>query len=58
MKEILGIEQVNYSKSDAFQKHTTATKEVLEDMAIGEREGIYTQVEWYKQKGLLDEIQH
>ena len=45
MKEILGIEQVDYSNSDAFPKRTTGIKEVLADMAIGEREGIYARVE-------------
>jgi hypothetical protein len=54
---MLGIEEVDFAIPEVFQKRSTAIKQVLDNMSIGEREEVYAMVEHYKLVGLPPDIQ-
>ena len=54
---MLDIEEVDYSIPRVFQKRSTAIKNVLENMSVGDREDVVAEVDKFKRTALPSELQ-
>jgi hypothetical protein len=57
IKNMLGIDTVDFSKPEVFQQRLAAAKKVLNNMNTGQQEDLYAKVENYKQTGLPENRQ-
>lgn len=57
LKDMLGLDVVDYSMPEVFQNRMRAIKIILDEMTPGEREDVKKKVENYKNTGLPPDIQ-